>query len=116
MVVQPDRATLLLKGALDLCVLAIVASEPTYGYEIHSRLQERGLPVAEGTIYPLLSRLSRAGLVASTTRPSTTGPVRKYYALTPAGRETLRSGSDQWDALSAAVTSILAGTPYHRGG
>ena len=107
MVPALDRTSLLLKGTLDLCVLAVIDSEPTYGYEVQTRLDARGLRVADGTVYPLLARLSRLQLLTSTSRPSPTGPPRKYYSLTPSGREALHRGTAQWRELSTAITAVL---------
>jgi len=79
------------KGLLDFCVLNALADEECYGYDLVNALAERfGLGVAEGTLYPLLSRLRLQGLVSTRLEESSEGPARKYYALTPTGRETLR--------------------------
>ena len=70
----------MLRGVLDLCLLAVIMDEPAYGYEMTRRLRERGLStVGEGSIYPLLGRLERDGLVATHRAASDGGPPRKYY-------------------------------------
>ena len=75
------------KGTLQYCVLALLADEERYGFDLVRSLAETdGMVTSEGTIYPLLSRLRRDGLVETTWRESTSGPPRRYYKLTAAGR------------------------------
>ena len=82
-----SRRSQMLRGVLDLCLLAVVVDEPAYGYEMTRRLRERGLStVGEGSIYPLLGRLERDGLVATHRAASDGGPPRKYYRASPSGR------------------------------
>lgn len=79
----------MLKGTLEGCILGILSQKETYGYEISSQLAAYGAgTIPEGTIYPLLLRLEKNGLVAAAFRPSELGPKRKYYSLTPAGRQS----------------------------
>lgn len=76
----------MLKGTLEGCILGILSQKETYGYEISSQLAAYGFgTIPEGTIYPLLLRLEKNGLVSAAFRPSELGPKRKYYSLTPAG-------------------------------
>lgn len=103
-----SRHTQLLRGVLDVCLLALIAHRPRYGYELVEALAERGLTlVSEGTIYPLLTRLQRAGLVTSYREPSAAGPPRKYYRLTPAGAAELSAGQRVWGDFASAVTRVL---------
>ncbi|MFC7594422.1 PadR family transcriptional regulator [Terrabacter sp. GCM10028922] len=100
--------THLRRGAVEYCVLAMVAEEPAYGLDIARRLTREGiLLTGEGTLYPLLSRLRTAGFVETTWEESTEGPPRRYYAITPTGRETLDAFRRTWapfrDAVDAAV-------------
>ncbi len=89
-------------------MLALLAREERYGYQIAQRLSESaGLDVGEGTIYPLLQRLQREGLIRSSWRESPAGPPRKYYALTPAGRSALEAQAVAWGQFSGAVNGIL---------
>lgn len=97
----------MLRGVLDLCLLALLQTGELYGYEIATRLRERQLDVGDGSIYPLLARLERAGDVRAVKRPSADGPDRRYWTLTSAGRATLRSGQQDWAGMSAAVDAIL---------
>src|SRR3712207_6161815 len=60
-----ERRSLVLRGVLDLCLLALLQDQPAYGYELTERLADRGLPVASGSTYPLLARLEKAGLVVA---------------------------------------------------
>ena len=96
------------KGTLQYCVLALLADEEHYGFDLVRSLAETdGMVTSEGTIYPLLSRLRRDGLVETTWRESTTGPPRRYYRLTtPDGRRSPRSwtnGSRFRDAVDHFV-------------
>lgn len=102
-----ERSSLVLRGVLDLCLLAVLKDRAVYGYELSERLGELGLPVAPGSVYPLLARLERQRLVETELRPSERGPARKYYALTSVGRRTLVDGHQEWTAIAEAVTSVL---------
>jgi PadR family transcriptional regulator PadR len=79
------------KGVLDLCILKALSAAEWYGYALVKALVEvPGVGVAEGSIYPLLSRLKRQGLVTTRLEESREGPARKYYSATPAGRALAR--------------------------
>ncbi len=96
------------KGTLELCMLALLTNEERYGYQIAQGLTESaGLAVREGTIYPLLSRLQREGLVEAQWRESPAGPPRKYYHLTPAGRQVFEAQASTWENITRAVNAIL---------
>ncbi len=96
------------KGSLALCMLALLSNQERYGYQIAQGLTESaGLAVGEGTIYPLLSRLQREGLITSRWRESPAGPPRKYYSLTAAGVKTLESQALAWEQYTLAVNAIL---------
>ncbi len=96
------------KGSLELCMLALLLRGERYGYEIAQGLgATAGLAVGEGTIYPLLSRMQREGLIASRWRESPAGPPRKYYSLTEAGRAAFEAKAGAWEDFSAAVNGIL---------
>ncbi|MGO4205709.1 PadR family transcriptional regulator [Rhodococcus sp. TAF43] len=102
-----ERRSLVLRGVLDLCLLALLRERPVYGYELTERLAEQDLLVSSGSTYPLLARLEKAGLVISEMRPSLSGPPRKYYSLSGAGASLLESGTAEWLAVSTSVTSLL---------
>jgi PadR family transcriptional regulator PadR len=103
------RRSQLLRGVLDLCLLAVVEEEPAYGYEMTKRLRARGLSiVGEGSIYPLLGRLERDGLVDTYRAASNGGPPRKYYRLTRDGQRALAAGVSEWRAARDAVDAVLS--------
>ena len=105
-----DRRSQLLKGVLDMCLLSIIAEEASYGYEMVRKLHDRGLSLAsEGSIYPLLSRLQRAGLVEGYLVSSSEGPARKYYRLADAGGAALEQWRNEWQALARSVDNVLDG-------
>jgi PadR family transcriptional regulator PadR len=104
-----QRRTELLRGVLDLCLLAVMDDGPAYGYEMTKRLRDRGLAsVAEGSIYPLLGRLEREGLVETYRAASQGGPQRKYYSPSSTGRLALALGVSEWRAARDAIDSVLA--------
>jgi PadR family transcriptional regulator PadR len=104
-----QRRTQLLRGVLDLCLLAVIDEAPAYGYEMTKRLRSRGLStVGEGSIYPLLGRLERDGLVETYRAASDGGPPRKYYRTSRRGHRALAAGMAEWQAARDAVDSVLA--------
>ncbi len=106
-----ERSSLILRGVLDLCLLAVLEDRAVYGYELSERLGNLGLPVAPGSVYPLLARLERQGLVDTEMRPSERGPARKYYALTAQGRRTLGDGQVEWTSITSAINAVLSSSP-----
>ena len=96
------------KGALEYCVLALLKDQARYGFEIVQRLgQIDGMLTSEGTMYPLLGRLRRDGLVESAWKESSAGPPRRYYKLTAPGQRALRGFKDEWTTFRTAVDMIL---------
>lgn len=97
-----------LRGVLDLCVLALLAPGESYGYELAQALERAGFgPVQGGTLYPVLLRLERAGLIEAVWRPGETGPARKYYQLTPSGQRELHDSGTAWLGFAQRVESVL---------
>jgi PadR family transcriptional regulator PadR len=94
------------KGALDLCVLALLSRSDSYAYEIASRLAD-AIGMGEGTIYPLMRRMQSDGLVETYLVESSSGPSRKYYRLTPAGKASLAAQTQAWRSFAGAVQMIL---------
>ncbi|GAB2710961.1 PadR family transcriptional regulator [Kitasatospora kifunensis] len=96
------------RGVVEYCVLALLWDDRRYGVEI---LRELGkvdaMVTSEGTIYPLLSRLHRDALVEAAWQESAGGPPRKYYELTPAGRQALEEFSAAWPEFNDAVLHFL---------
>ncbi len=106
--VDERRRTEFLRGVLDLCLLAVMEEGPAYGYEMTKRLRSRGLSiVGEGSIYPLLGRLERQGLVETYRAASNGGPPRKYYRASRAGEQALAAGVLEWRAARDAVDAVL---------
>ena len=96
------------RGTLQYCVLALLAEEERYGFDLVRALAEAdGMVTSEGTIYPLLSRLRRDGLVESTWQESRSGPPRRYYRLTESGRAALEAFKREWDRFRDAVDHFV---------
>jgi PadR family transcriptional regulator PadR len=98
------------KGALEYCVMALLEREPLYGFELVRRLSAvEGMLTSEGTVYPMLGRLRRDGLVDTQWRESTGGPPRRYYQLTDEGRAALAAFTRQWTTFKGAVDQFIRG-------
>lgn len=96
------------KGTLEGCILKIIDREPTYGYAIATTLRDCGFAdLTEGTLYPLLLRLERKGLIAAEYRAGSGGPSRKYYRMTPEGEQYLAEFTAAWQTTGAAVNRIM---------
>ena len=104
------QITEMLKGILEGIVLAILAAQPAYGYEITARLRAQGFSdIAEGTIYALLVRIEQRGLVDVEKVPSEKGPPRKVYALNAQGREYLDEFWRTWSFLADRLEQLHEG-------
>lgn len=104
------RRSQLLKGVLDLFLLSVISEEPSYGYEMVEKMKERGIePIAEGSIYPLLTRLQKSSYVEGYMVKTPEGKRRKYYKILPAGEERLAEGRDDWQMFSEAANRVLGG-------
>ncbi len=90
-----------------MCVLALLAQQDGYAYYIASRLAE-AIGMGEGTIYPLMRRMQTEGLVKTYLEESSSGPPRKYYQLTKAGRDALAAQMNEWNTFAGDVARILA--------
>ncbi|MFA0815622.1 MAG: PadR family transcriptional regulator [Anaerofustis sp.] len=102
-----DRSQLM-RGTLEGCILKLIGTEPTYGYELMMRLRNHGFSdISEGTLYPLLVRLENKELLGSEFRPSPLGPKRKYYTLTEEGRDYLRDFEESWAFVKTSVDAVL---------
>lgn len=98
----------MLKGTLEGCILKVISHCETYGYEISEKLREYGFSdISEGTIYPLLLRLEKNGLITAQYRQSPVGPKRKYFSISPKGREEMDSFYNGWLELSKAVNTLF---------
>lgn len=95
------------KGILEFCILLVISQGKIYASDILKELKKADLIVVEGTLYPLLSRLKDAELLEYTWEESKSGPPRKYYALTPKGKETLKNLMTTWTKLSKSINSLI---------
>lgn len=101
------------KGSLEMVLLGLISAKETYGYEIITNLNERGGKVfgytREGTVYPVLYRLEKNGLIKSRTAPSpANGGMKKYYSITDEGEKTLRAMRSFWHDYVECVNSFMA--------
>ncbi len=101
--------TQLLKGVLDVAVLAVVSQEDGYGYDVVRRLRTAGLDdVGDASVYGTLRRLYSAGALTSYVVPSDEGPHRKYYGINSAGRQLLAEQSRTWATFADTLSGLLA--------
>ena len=102
-----------LHGFLDLCLLAMLRERPDYGYGLAQRLAAAGVAdVPGGTLYPALLRLEQQGLAEPSWQPSESGPRRKYYAVTDAGRAALDAQVAEWHQFRNGIDQLVtAGAP-----
>ena len=94
------------KGVLELCVLVLLSKRDYYGYELISKISER-IEIAEGTVYPLLRRLTKEGFFRTYLQESGEGPVRKYYSITDRGREYGNVLLDEWSRFVESVNGLV---------
>jgi PadR family transcriptional regulator PadR len=96
------------KGMLEFCILNIINGQSLYGYDIVRKLCKiEGLVISEGTIYPILSRLKREGLVRTTIKESSEGPPRKYYELTEAGEAMMNRMIGYWQSIKSGTDTVI---------
>jgi PadR family transcriptional regulator, regulatory protein PadR len=109
MVVERELLSQLRRGALEYCILALLRDGEKYGFElVHTLGAIDGMVTTEGTLYPLLARLRRDGVVETTWRESASGPPRRYYRLTREGRTALARFIEEWTRFRDAVDLVLA--------
>jgi PadR family transcriptional regulator, regulatory protein PadR len=109
-----ELATQLRRGVVGPCVLALLDGRSRYGLELVRELDDAGqLLSSQGSVYPLLSRLQRAGLVSSRWQTSDTERPRRYYELTDAGRGELAEFRAEWRRFSGSVSALLDREPSH---
>jgi len=107
---RDNWTTQLRKGVLEMSVLAALREERRYGYDLVQRLgQLPGLVIRDGTVYPLLNRMKKDGLVRSELEESPEGPARKYYQLTRAGQDALEWMQGEWLTLVEGLTELTRG-------
>lgn len=116
MVDADARESLLMRGVLDMCVLALLRDEPLHAYGIVQRLQEHGFANAGyGTIYPLVTRLRNQGLVDQKLEESPSGPARNMLAINKAGRAALQLWSQQWHDTTEITRLVLSASRETQG-
>ncbi len=101
-----DKFIPIRKGLLEFLLLKIIAAEKVYAADILRQLSATDFATQEGTLYPLLSKMRREGLVDYEWKESDAGPPRKYYELTAKGREQLRETSEYWQRISGTVKGL----------
>lgn len=98
----------MLKGILEGCILKVISRKETYGYEISEVLRSYGFSdISEGTIYPLLLRLEKNGLITAEYRQSPVGPKRKYFSITLSGINEIEQFFSSWMELSTAIDKLF---------
>jgi PadR family transcriptional regulator len=97
------------RGALEYCVLALLERGEGYGFDLVRELAEvDGMVTTEGTIYPILARLRRDGVVETTWQESPAGPPRRYYRLTRSGRQALKEFRQEWVRFRDGVDRVVS--------
>lgn len=94
------------KGMLEYSIMLLLRAKPCYSSDIIDELEHANLIVVEGTLYPLLNRLKKEGILDYEWQESSAGPPRKYYRLTEAGQQALAQLDESWCNLSSTVTHI----------
>jgi PadR family transcriptional regulator PadR len=105
-VADNERFSAIRKGLLEFLVLKIISAREMYVADMIERLGTTEFATQEGTLYPLLSKLRREGLVDYTWQESDAGPPRKYYTLTAKGRTQLNELNDYWKSINATITQL----------
>jgi PadR family transcriptional regulator, regulatory protein PadR len=109
--VPEPRIAQLRRGVIEYCVMALLERDERYGFDLVRELTAiEGMETSEGTLYPILGRLRRDGLVESTWEESPTGPPRRYYRLSARGQHALAEFHGEWDRFTSTVNRILGGT------
>lgn len=100
------------KGVLELCVLVLLEQKDRYGYELVQEISNQ-IEISEGSVYPLLRRLTKEGYFTTYLQESTEGPSRKYYKLTDVGKEYLQQLLTEWKEFSNGVNKLIEGGGTH---
>lgn len=103
----------LLKGSTDTLLLSLISNQPMYGYQLIKELEKRSkgyFQFKEGTLYPALHRLERAGLIAGKWQRTSNGQERRYYFITAKGQKVLAERLAIWQDFSTAVSLIMQPT------
>ncbi|AIY83709.1 MAG: PadR family transcriptional regulator [Clostridium baratii] len=100
--------TQLKKGVLELCVLSVLSKKDCYGYELINEISKH-ISISDGTVYPILRRLTKEGYFTTYLQESMEGPPRKYYRLTSIGYNYKESLEREWLEFQNAVNNIIIG-------
>lgn len=100
------------KGVLNLCVLVLLDKEDRYGYELVQMISDQ-ISISEGSVYPLLRRLTKEGYFTTYLQESTEGPPRKYYKLTQTGRVYLQEQLEEWRSFTEGVNKLIEENVKH---
>lgn len=106
MQIDPSKLAAMRKGLLEFLILGVVSADTVYAADILKRLSTTDFATQEGTLYPLLSKMRREGLLDYDWQESAAGPPRKYYRLTPSGQTQLREFRDYWRSLTALIVDL----------
>lgn len=101
----------IMKGLLDGAILGLISQGETYGYEITKKLENHNFPdISEGSIYPVLLRLSKKGYVNTRmVKSDSGGPKRKYYSISDTGKDELRVFKGKWEKLNTGMDNLIRG-------
>ena len=94
------------KGLLEICVLALLDKQDRYGYELVQKISDQ-IAISEGSVYPLLRRLTKEGYFTTYLQESSEGPSRKYYKLTDTGRDYLYKLIEEWEHFTSGVNKLI---------
>jgi len=94
------------KGVLEICVLALLDKQDRYGYELVQKISDQ-IAISEGSVYPLLRRLTKEGYFTTYLQESSEGPSRKYYKLTDTGRDYLYRLIEEWEHFTSGVNQLI---------
>ncbi|WP_128895320.1 PadR family transcriptional regulator [Longirhabdus pacifica] len=94
------------KGSLEMCVLIFIHAKDRYGYELAQQVSE-SIQIADGTLYPLLRRLTKDGFLSTYFAASSEGPQRKYYTITSKGKEKMHELIDEWEIFTKNVDKLI---------
>ena len=104
-----SKPTDLVQGTLDLLILKTISHEPQHGWAIAKRIQQiskEALQIQQGSLYPALHRLEKAGALTASWRASERGPRRRYYAITEDGKRLYAEASREWEAIASGVSRV----------
>lgn len=96
------------KGVIELCILSVLKKRDMYGYEL-SEYISRTIDIADGTVYPILRKLKKEGLVKTYLSEESGGPPRKYYSITQTGKDEFEADSKEWLEFAETVNKLLKG-------